>query len=83
MKILTIIKSVRAKRVNITHHAKEEAKNDLLLLDDIFKSIYNGEIIEDYPPDKPFPSCLIMAILREESQFTASGLMTPKPGLLS
>jgi len=59
MDIKLIIDSVRSNRVNITHHAREEAKNDSLLLDDIFFSTCNGEIIEDYPTDKPYPSCLI------------------------
>ena len=31
----------------------------MLVLDDIFFSVNNGEIIEDYPNDKPYPSCLI------------------------
>lgn len=59
MNINVIIDSVQSNRVNITHHAREEAKNDSLLLDDIFFATCNGEIIEDYPTDKPYASCLI------------------------
>ena len=59
MNINVIIDSVQSNRVNITHHARQEAKNDSLLLDDIYFSTCNGEIIEDYPTDKPYPGCLI------------------------
>jgi len=30
-----------------------------LTFEEIFTSVIQGEIIEDYPDDKPFPSCLI------------------------
>jgi len=30
-----------------------------LTFDEIYFSVFNGEIIEDYPDDKPYPSCLI------------------------
>ena len=30
-------------------------------LDQILHAAENGEIIEDYPTDKPYPSCLIYA----------------------
>ena len=54
-----IIDAVHNDRVNITHHARQEAKNDSLFLDDILYATCNGEIIEDYPTDTPNPSCLI------------------------
>ena len=59
MKIKAIIDSIQTERINITHHARQEAKNDSLLLDQILYAAKNGEIIEDYSTDKPFPSCLI------------------------
>ena len=46
--------------MNITQHARNEAKNDALVLDDIFFVACHGEIIEDYPDDKYGPSCLIL-----------------------
>ena len=36
-----------------------------ILLDDVLSVIMNGEIIEDYPDDFPFPSCLVMGIIGE------------------
>lgn len=59
MKIDEIIEAIHATRVNITLHARKEAENDSLVLDDIFHSIQTGEIIEEYPDDTPYPSCLV------------------------
>lgn len=59
MDIADIINAILANRVNITQHARKEAKEDNLLLDEIFHSTQNGEVIEDYPTDTPYPSCLI------------------------
>jgi len=33
--------------------------DDRLTVDEIFEAIDNGEIIEQYTGDKPFPSCLL------------------------
>ena len=42
-----------------TDHADEEAQADHFSFDEIFTSVLQGEIIENYPDDKPYPSCLI------------------------
>jgi hypothetical protein len=54
-----IIEAIRDKRVRIADHADEEAQADRLTLDEVYFSVFNGEIIEDYPNDRPYPSCLI------------------------
>jgi len=54
-----IIDAIRNNRIRITDHADEEAQTDYLSFDEIFFSVLQGEIIEDYPTDKPYPSCLI------------------------
>ena len=59
MRISDIVEAIRSGRVYITDHADEEAEADRLLYDEIFFSVLQGEIIEDYPEDKPYPSCLI------------------------
>jgi len=59
MDITDIIEAIRANRVRITDHADEEAESDELTFDEIYFSVFHGEIIEDYPTDKPYPSCLI------------------------
>jgi hypothetical protein len=65
MNLTDIINAIQNERVNITQHARKEAKDDKLMLDEIFFSTQNGEIIEDYPTDKPYPSCLISGKTQE------------------
>ena len=59
MNIEDIIHSIRNDKIRITDHADEEAHSDNLTFDEIFTSVIYGEIIENYPKDKPYPSCLI------------------------
>jgi len=59
MEIDNIIDAIRHNRIKITDHADEEAENDQLTFDEVYFSVLNGEVIEDYPDDKPYPSCLI------------------------
>ena len=59
MEIGDIREAIQARQVRITDHADEEALADRLPLDAIYFSVLNGEIIEDYPDDQPYPSCLI------------------------
>ena len=60
MVITDITEAIKANRVRITDHADEEADADNLTFDEIYFSVVNGETIEDYPTDKPYPSCLIL-----------------------
>jgi hypothetical protein len=57
--INNIIEAIRHNRIRITDHADEETENDQLTFDEIFFSVFTGEIIENYPDDNPYPSCLI------------------------
>jgi hypothetical protein len=59
MEISDIQNAIRMGSVRITDHADEEARNDNLSYDEILFSVLMGKIIEDYPDDKPYPSCLI------------------------
>jgi len=59
MKITDIIKAIQSHRIRITDHADEEAESDRLTFDEIYFSVLNGEIIEEYQDDRPYPSCLI------------------------
>jgi len=54
-----IIDAIKNDRIRITDHADEEANSDELKYDEIVLSVLNGEIIEEYKKDKPYPSCLI------------------------
>jgi len=59
MEINPLIQAIKSQRVRITDHADEEAHADALVLADIFSSVSQGEIIETYPTDRPYPSCLV------------------------
>lgn len=59
MTIKDIIKSLEEERIRITDHADEELHSDGLTYEEVFVSVINGEIIEKYPEDDPYPSCLI------------------------
>ena len=59
MQIGDIIEAIRSGRVRVTHHAHEEAEADRVTLDAVYASVLNGEIIEDYPTDRPYPRCLV------------------------
>ncbi|NIR49884.1 DUF4258 domain-containing protein [candidate division KSB1 bacterium] len=59
MEIERVVEAIGAKRIRITDHADEEAQADKLKYEEVYFSVLNGEIIEDYPKDKPYPSCLI------------------------
>lgn len=60
MDVSDIIEAIRANRVRITDHADVEANADGLTYEEIAFSAMHGEIIEEYPSDKPYPSCLIL-----------------------
>lgn len=59
MKIDDIVDAIHKSLVRISDHADEEAEADELTFDEIYFSVLHGEIIEDYPDDKPYPSCLL------------------------
>ncbi len=59
MDIQDIARAIRDNQVLITDHADEEAQTDQLAFGEIFASVLYGEIIEDYPDDSPYPSCLV------------------------
>ena len=45
-----------------TDHARREMEAEslgVIHIDELLEAIESGEIIEDYPDDKPYPSCLI------------------------
>jgi hypothetical protein len=66
VKLDNIIESIRLDRLRITDHADEEAQADGLSFDEILASVLDGEVIEEYPDDKPFPSCLILGVTADK-----------------
>jgi hypothetical protein len=67
VKIEKIIHAITVNQIKITDHADEEAFEDRLTLDRIIQSVQRGEIIEDYPKDKPYPSCLVFGNDKNEN----------------
>jgi hypothetical protein len=59
MDIQNIVDAIRNGRVLISDHADEEADSDGLKIDETYFSVLYGEIIEIYPTDRPYPSCLV------------------------
>ena len=59
MKIEKYKKLCTDDSIAVTQHANRRFNERGINLDDIESAILSGEIIEEYPDDKPFPSCLI------------------------
>lgn len=52
-------KSTSEGRVLIRHHARVKMRKRGIYINDVTDILMKGEIIEVYPKDRPFPSCLI------------------------
>lgn len=50
------------ENIEITMHAAKRLEQRGILIKDVINCIINGEIIEQYPTDYPYPSCLILGI---------------------
>lgn len=59
MDIEKIREAVKKGHINITDHADEEMEDDNISNKSLYRSVLDGEVIEDYPHDFPLPSCLI------------------------
>lgn len=59
MDIEKIREKIRKGQYRLTVHAAIRSKERGIATGDMEAAILNGEIIEEYPDDKPFPSCLI------------------------
>jgi len=62
MNISSIRKLVDDKKIKWTTHCMEKMGERDISITDVKYCIANGEIIEDYPDDYPYPSCLIYGI---------------------
>ena len=60
---LTLIRqAVTAERILWQKHALERMLKRGISRDDVMHALAHGEVIETYPGDYPFPSCLIFCI---------------------
>ena len=51
----------------VTQHSRKRFAERGIKLDDVCEAINTGTIIEDYPNDFPFPSCLILGKTKEKN----------------
>ena len=52
----------KSDRVYYSRHARDEMENEEfgeISDEEVFEAILTGKIIENYPEDEPYPSCLI------------------------
>lgn len=59
IKIETLQTYYTEDKVLMTQHSSERCRQRGIKIKDIRHAIMTGEIIEQYPDDYPFPSCLI------------------------
>lgn len=59
------IRQLLEKPFQMTQHAELRRRQRGISIPDIKQAIFNGEIIEDYPNDYPYPSCLVLGYTRQ------------------
>jgi len=59
------------KNIAITKHAKNRLQERAILIEDIKNAIKTGEIIKQYEDDKPFPSCLLLGVTKQNKYIHA------------
>ena len=52
----------KSENIIITLHGQLRLNERGITIDDVMNAINNGDIIEQYPDDFPFPSCLILGL---------------------
>lgn len=52
----------QAENYVVTMHGRRRMGERGILLADVMRAVDQGEIIETYPEDYPFPSCLILGL---------------------
>ena len=52
----------KSENIVISLHGQLRLNERNITVDDVMNAIDNGEIIEQYPDDFPFPSCLILGL---------------------
>jgi len=74
MKIEDLRKLCNDDNIQITDHAFRRCRERNISLDEITDCINQGEIIESYPDDYPFPSALIFGIVLKKPLHIVAGL---------
>lgn len=62
LEILELQKLCIPENIEITLHAAKRLEQRNISINDVISCILTGEIIEQYPTDYPYPSCLVLGI---------------------
>ena len=62
MDILKIKELCRSEAIEFSRHVTDRMFQRKVTADEVIEAILNGQIIEEYPDDYPYPSCLILGI---------------------
>lgn len=66
----------KPETIVVTQHSRKRFAERGIKLADVCEAINTGTIIEDYPNDFPYPSCLILGRSREMSLHICASLTT-------
>lgn len=62
LNIYDLRKLCKPANIEITLHAAKRLEQRHISIKDVISTILSGEIIEQYPTDYPYPSCLILGL---------------------
>lgn len=74
MNILDLRKLCNDNTIQVTAHVLKRCRERKITLDDIISCIMNGEIIENYPNDYPYPSALVIGYKKETPIHLVAGI---------
>lgn len=66
MDVELLKQGILRKTYRLTFHVIKRCDQRGITIDNIEQVILQGEIIEEYPDDKPYPSCLITGKVRND-----------------
>ncbi|PIZ16757.1 hypothetical protein COY52_06225 [Candidatus Desantisbacteria bacterium CG_4_10_14_0_8_um_filter_48_22] len=75
----------KCSRLKLSSHAKSEMLNEeygFIREEEIKEAILNGEIIEEYPEDRPYSSCLILGFTEKKRPLHIACAPVPGEDLL-
>ncbi len=64
----------KPETIVLTQHSRRRFMERGILLEDVENVLNNGSIIEEYPDDYPFPSCLILGNSNEKNLHVCASL---------
>jgi hypothetical protein len=65
---------IKSGKYQVRKHTIRRLAERGISLENTLKIIMEGNIIEDYPEDKPFPSCLLFGLVRKKPLHVVTSL---------